>query len=906
MPENDGTTDGAPDSAADGVAADRTGVAERAEPNDAIAPDVDLSEPRYYLNRELSELAFQRRVLFEALDGRNPLLERVKFLAIFTRNVDEFFMKRVGGLKQLIAAGVTERSPDGRTPEEQLDAVLEAVRPSLRRQVECYREEIRPALAEAGVHVLDSDDLAPAERADLREYFEASVLPTLTPLTFDPAHPFPFISNLSLSLAVLTRGEDDDEPRFSRVKIPGNRPRLVRVGEGTRFVPLEQVVGANLDLLFPDVEVLDYSAFRVTRNAEVRRNEEVAEGLIEMIEGVLRERRFATVVRLEVEDDMPESVRELLVDQLDLDEREVFERRGPLDFRDFAALCDLDRPDLKLDPWTPRPHPRLAGEERDVFAEIRRADVLAHHPYHSFEETTQRFLSEAAHDPDVLAIKAAIYRTAHDSKVIESLIEAAHNGKQVAVMVELKARFDEENNLRWVHRLEEEGIHVAYGTVGYKTHSKVALVVREEADGVRLYSHVGTGNYHSETAKTYVDLGVLTADQDVGQDLTRLFNFFTGHSLQREYRELLVAPVNMRERFVDLVRREAAHGEEGRIVAKMNALEDPRIVEELYRASMAGVRIDLIVRGICRLRPGLPDVSETVTVHSVVGRFLEHSRIFYFEHADPQYYVGSADWMTRNLDRRVEAVAPVDTRHLQRELRGILDVTLSDNRKRWTMNPDGTYAQCRPADGEEVRNAQERLMRRARVSARRSASVPPRPQTTRGRSRICARGIASDGRRARPRRRAGGGSALRPDSRRGGRCGPREGRATNRRDVAADGGRPTRATPHASGRRDRAVTNGGGAQRLRTARRHVVRRERRNDLPAARRTVLAVPSCSIGFSSPWTEAIPRGGRRRPASNSRVRTTRPWTYCTRSSRPGCGTGRRRGAPGRSEGRRSWRR
>ncbi|WP_254545988.1 polyphosphate kinase 1 [Halomarina pelagica] len=748
MPENDGTTDD--DTTDDDTTDDDTtddasdhdetaraanGRGERAaavardrpDPNDPPVPDVDLDAPRYYLNRELSELAFQRRVLFEALDERNPLLERVKFLAIVTRNVDEFFMKRVGGLKQLIAAGVTERSPDGRTPEEQLGEVLETVRPLFERQVECYREEIRPALAAAGVRVLDHDDLSPAERADLREYFEASVLPTLTPLTFDPAHPFPFISNLSLSLAVLTRGEDDDEPRFSRVKIPGNRPRLVRVGdeeegrngegEEARFVPLEQIVAANLDLLFPDVEVLDRSVFRVTRNAEVRRNEEVAEGLIEMIEGVLRERRFATVVRLEVESDMPAPVRELLVEQLDLDEREVFERAGPLDFRDFAALCDLDRPDLKLDPWTPQPHHRLAGEERDVFAEIRRGDLLAHHPYHSFEETTQRFLSEAAHDPDVLAIKAAIYRTAHDSKVIESLIEAAQNGKQVAVMVELKARFDEENNLRWVRRLEEEGIHVAYGTVGYKTHSKVALVVREEADGVRLYSHVGTGNYHSETAKTYVDLGVLSADHDVGQDLTRLFNFFTGHSLQKEYRELLVAPVNMRRQFVDRIREEAAHGEDGRIVAKMNALEDPGIVEELYRASMAGARIDLIVRGICRLRPGLPDVSETVRVHSVVGRFLEHSRIFYFEHAEPQYYVGSADWMTRNLDRRVEAVTPVDTPDLQCELRDVLDAMLADNRKRWAMNSDGTYEQRRPDDGEEVRSTHEVLMRRARARA---------------------------------------------------------------------------------------------------------------------------------------------------------------------------------------------
>jgi polyphosphate kinase len=719
------------------TAADREAPPGRADATDAADPEpaalaagdgaVDLEAPGYYLNRELSELAFQERVLFEAVDPRNPLLERVKFLAIFTQNMDEFFMKRVGGLKQQIDAGVTELTPDGRSPSEQWQAVHEKAHGMLRRQAELYREEIHDRLAEAGVAVVDHDDLTGDERAELREYFENSILPTLTPLTFDPAHPFPFISNLSLSLAVLTRDDPDDDPKFSRVKIPKNRPRLVRVDDGdddtaARFVRIEEVVEANLDLLFPNVEVLETSTFRVTRNAEVRRNEEVAEGLIEMIEDVLRQRRFATVVRLEVADDMPAEVRDLLVEQLEVDPAEVYELPEPLDFRDFFDLVALDRPDLSLPEWTPQVHPRFAHLDAEspaaVFDEIQRGDVLVHHPYHSFTTTVQSFIDAAANDPDVLAIKAAIYRTAEDSNVIESLIEAAQNGKQVAVMVELKARFDEENNLRWVKRLEEEGIHVAYGTIGLKTHSKTALVVREEDDGVQLYSHVATGNYHSETAKTYVDLGLLTADRDVGQDLVRLFNYFTGHSLHEEYRKLLVAPTNMRRRLTDLVEREAEHaraGRDARIVAKMNSLEDPEMVRHLYEASMAGVEVDLVVRGICRFRPGIEGVSETASVHSVVGRFLEHSRIFYFhDDGDPEYYVGSADWMTRNLDRRVEAVAPVEDPDLREELQTILDVMLADNRKRWTMRPDGTYEQVRPAPDEPVRNTHRRLMARAR------------------------------------------------------------------------------------------------------------------------------------------------------------------------------------------------
>ena len=719
----------------------------------------DLSAPRYYLSRELNELAFQRRVLHEAEDERTPLLTRLRFLGLVTTNMDEFFRKRVGGLKQQIDAGVTERTVDGRTPTEQLDDVLTEARDVLDRQSRCYHAAVEPALSAAGIEIVDPADLGESERSAFRERFERSVLPTLTPLTFDPAHPFPFISNLSLSVAVLTRDEAG-ERRFSRIKVPQNRPRLLRVdricGDATddadataRFLPLERLIEANLDLLFPDVEVIDSSTFRVTRNAEVRRNEDVAEGLIEMIEDVLRQRRFATVVRLEVAEGTPDAVRELLVENLDVTDRETFERPEPLALGGLADVVDLDRPELKAAPWAPRPHPRFAGLDAarpdELFAEIADRDVLVHHPYDSFAETVQTFLDAAAHDPDTLAIKAAIYRTAPDSKVIGSLISAAKNGKQVAVMVELKARFDEENNLRWVKRLEEEGIHVAYGTIGLKTHSKVALVVREEGDDVRTYSHVGTGNYHSETAKSYEDLGLITADDDIGGDLVKLFNSFTSHARQRRYDKLLVAPDTLREGVTDRVRREAEiarAGGDGRIVAKMNALEDPETVRELYEAARAGVEIDLIVRGICRLRPGVEGLSETVRVHSVVGRFLEHSRIYYFgngtesetrgtgDGGDPAYYVGSADWMTRNLDRRVEAVAPVEDPEAREELRTVLETLLADNRRRWLMRSDGSYVQIEPAEGAPTVDTHERLMARARRDG--PADGRPRADDDRG------------------------------------------------------------------------------------------------------------------------------------------------------------------------------
>jgi polyphosphate kinase len=680
----------------------------------------DPTDTEYYLNRELSELALQERVLHEGMDDRNPPLERLRFLAYFTKNTDEFFMKRVGGLKQQIDAGITDRTPDGRTPKEQWREVLDTVRPLFRKQSDYWAATLRPALEDAGIHIREPGALPPEARQALQTRFEESILPTLTPLAFDPAHPFPFISNLSLSLAVLSE-DGSGETTFTRIKIPPNQPRLLELPDTSEaYVLLEDLIEANLDLLLPDIDIVDVSKFKVTRNAEVRRNEEVAEDLIDMVEEVLEQRRFATVVRLEVDADMPAESVSILKEHLDVSDREVFHRTGPIDFEDFFTLTELDRPDLKLPAWTPHPHPRLrpptadSGNGTNIFDEIREGDILAHHPYHSFEGTVQRFLDAAANDPDVLAVKAAIYRTASDSKVIGSLIDAAEAGKQVAVMVELKARFDERNNLEWVRQLEEEGIHVAYGTVGLKTHTKTALVVRQEDDGVELYSHVGTGNYHSETAKGYADLGLLTADRDIGQDLTKVFNFFTGPTLDDRFRKLLIAPVTMRERFTRMVRREAEHaraGRRGRIVVKVNGLEDPQMVEELYRASMAGVEIDLIVRDICRLRPGIEGLSETVRVHSIVGRFLEHARVFYFENAgDPKWYLGSADWMTRNLDNRVEAVTPVETVALREQLRFVLEASLADNRRRWEMRSDGSYDQVMPGE-DPVRDIQEILMR---------------------------------------------------------------------------------------------------------------------------------------------------------------------------------------------------
>lgn len=675
-----------------------------------------------FFNRELSWLEFNRRVLHEAADPGNPLLERLKFIAISDGNLDEFFMKRVGGLKQQLASHVRDLSPDGQTPRQQLAAIDAIVRPMLQEQRRLLHDEIVPALREKGLRLLHWDDLAADERRTVGEVFEARVLPILTPLAVDPAHPFPFISNLSLSLAVAVRGPGDASPRFARVKVPRSLPRWIKTAEqGLRYVPMEELVAQHLDRLFPGMEVLGAYPFRVTRNADVRRAEETAEDLLEVIQEELRERRFATVVRLEIEPGMPGWMRELLHEHLAFDPRDVFELRGPLGLAALMQIATLNVPGLRDRPWTPVSHPRLQAAadsaEPDVFEVIAQGDVLVHHPFDSFGTSVQRFIEAAAQDPKVLAIKQTFYRTSADSPMMRALIRAAEDGKQVAVSVEIKARFDEANNIEWSEALENAGAHVGYGHVGLKNHAKIALVVREEAGGLRCYTHIGTGNYNPQTAKLYTDLGLLTCDPEIAADVVKLFNLLTGYLHRPEFKRLLVAPINMKGRFLELIRREIDHqeaGRSGRLTAKMNGLEDPEIVEALYQASAAGVEIDLIIRGICRLRPGLPGRSETVRVISIVGRFLEHARIFRFGNGGaPEHYFGSADWMSRNLNYRVEAVVPIREPALQAELDAVLDLQLADNVKAWELRPDGSYLQRRPAVGEPERSSQELLMERS-------------------------------------------------------------------------------------------------------------------------------------------------------------------------------------------------
>jgi polyphosphate kinase len=683
---------------------------------------IDLTQPQYYLNRELSELAFCYRVLYEAIDERNPLLERIKHLVYFTKNTDELFMKRMGGLRQEIAAGMSTPTVDGRTPEQQWREVLSLFRDMLGEQYACWQQSIVPALAEAGIIIEAYNDLEQEEQSQLRQHFTSSILPMLTPLAYDPAHPFPFISNLSLSIGMLVQSDASETPIFTRVKVPNNLPHFLTIEEDEhtwKCVSTVDVIRSNLHLLIPGQEIQAVSLFRLTRSAEVRQDEEVAEDLVEMIEDVLEKRRMAPVVRIEATEDIPQPMLDLLKSQLQVQEAEVYRHAEPLDMTSLTALMKLDRPDLKYADWTPQPHPRLNPElGHSIFDEIKRGDILLHHPYHSFAMTTQRFFDEAATDPAVLAVKVAIYRTDNDSQVLRSLMDTVANDKQVAVTIELKARFDERQNVEWVRQLEQRGIHVAYGAVDVKTHTKLALVVRQESDRVRLYSHVGTGNYHAGTASAYVDLALLTANEDIGSDVVNVFNMFTGPGHKGQFSTLLIAPITLRQEFTNYIRREAEHaraGQPARIVAKVNAVEDPEIVAELYRAAQAGVEIDLIARDICRLRPGLEGVSETVRVHSLVARFLEHSRIFFFENAgDPGWYIGSADWMKRNLDARMEAVTPIRKPLLQQELRVILETMLADNRRRWEMQPDGSYVQVRPHDNEPVIDAQDILMRRAR------------------------------------------------------------------------------------------------------------------------------------------------------------------------------------------------
>jgi len=694
--------------------------------------EINLSDPQYYFNRELSWLEFNNRVLHEALDPRTPLLERLKFLAIFSSNLDEYFMVRVAALKQQVEAQVSKLTSDGSTPQQQLDAISKRLLPMVSQQHSYFEQTLRPKLATSGIYILDYIDLNQEQRNYLHRYFQEQVFPVLTPLAVDPSHPFPYLSNLSLNLAVVVRDPDSQEELFARVKVPEVLPRFLSLPGDLQWpqrgkspvwtgVPLEQVIAHNLEALFPGMDIQEYHPFRITRNADLTVEEDEAEDLLLAIEQELRKRRFGgSAVRMEVQAIMPRGLREMLVEELALCEQDVYVVEGLLGLKDLMSFVGLSVPELKDPVWTPVVPPRLRNSDRkdldesmshsddgeDIFTVIRRGDLMLHHPYHSFRATVQRFITEAAHDRSVLAIKMTLYRTSGDSPIVNALIEAAQNGKQVAVLVELKARFDEENNIGWARKLEQAGVHVVYGLVGLKTHTKIVMVVRREDGCIRRYVHIGTGNYNPKTAGLYTDLGLLSCREDLGSDLTDLFNYLTGYSRQVSYRNLLVAPVNMRDRFLALIRREtefcrlqtdSGSGSCGRIVAKMNALVDPQIIVALYEASQAGVKIDLIIRGICCLRPGVEGVSENIKVISIIGRFLEHSRMFYFFNSgDEEVYIGSADWMQRNLTRRVEAIARVEDPTIAKELQEILGVMLADNRQAWDLQSGGHYSQRRP------------------------------------------------------------------------------------------------------------------------------------------------------------------------------------------------------------------
>jgi polyphosphate kinase len=686
--------------------------------------------PERYRNRELSWLDFNARVLALAEDPRIPLLERAKFLAIFGQNLDEFFQVRVAGLKDQVAAGVGGSSPDGRTSAQQLLDIRDRLDVLLPRMQATFLDRITPALAEAGIKLSSWADLDEDDEKFLVETFEERIFPVLTPLAVDPGHPFPYISNLSLNLAVIVRDPDADVRRFARVKVPSLLPRFVVLPDGERYVPLEQVMAAHLDQLFPGMEIEQHHAFRVTRNTDLTLEEEEADDLLAMVEVELRRRRFGRAVRLEIDAGMSEEVRELLQRELDVADEDVYVHTAPLDLGGLWSVHALDRPDLKDPPYQRVTPPRLAssdGERVDFFAAIRKGDLLVHHPYESFRTTVEEFVRQATVDPRVLAIKMTLYRTSGDSPIVRSLIRAAERGKQVAVIVELKARFDEGANIEWARQLETAGVHVTYGLIGLKVHSKATLVVREESDGLRRYCHVGTGNYNSKTARVYEDMGLLTCDPAIGADMSQLFNELTGYGRNIDYQRLLVAPRLMRDALNDLIQGEIDAGPGvGHVTMKMNSLVDQGMIEELYRASQAGVEIDLIVRGICCLNPGVLGMSETIRVRSLVGRYLEHSRIFRFANAlgtgHALHLIGSADLMPRNLDRRVEVLTPVSEVALQQRLDEVLDVELRDDVLSWSLGPDGRWT--RAADGGELEShveLQQRTVSRAAQTV--SASV---------------------------------------------------------------------------------------------------------------------------------------------------------------------------------------
>ncbi|WP_138757635.1 RNA degradosome polyphosphate kinase [Modestobacter altitudinis] len=671
-----------------------------------------------FLNRELSWLDFNSRVLELAEDEDLPLLERVKFLSIFASNLDEFFMVRIAGLKRRQSTGLSVRSPDGLTIREQLARVTERTQDLVHRHASVFDKDVAPRLVEQGIRIVHWSDLGEADAMRLREYFRDQVFPVLTPLAVDPAHPFPYISGLSLNLAVSVRDPETGAPRFARVKVPNNVPRFIPVAAAGAaatdreavFLPLEDLIAAHLTALFPGLDVIDHHLFRVTRNADLEVEEDRDEDLLQALERELAQRRFGPAVRLEVTESIDPQILDVLVHELEISPADVVSVPGLLDLASLMALYDLDRPELKDEPFVPATHPRLSEGEtpKSVFATLREGDVLLHHPYDSFATSVQRFIEQAAADPNVLAIKQTLYRTSGDSPIVAALIEAAQAGKQVVVLVEIKARFDEEANISWARSLERAGCHVVYGLVGLKTHCKTALVVRMENGVIRRYCHIGTGNYNPKTARIYEDVGILTADPRVGADLTDLFNTLTGYSRQTTYRSLLVAPHSIRTGLLEKIRREARHVAEGKpagIRIKVNSLVDEQLIDALYQASQDGVPVELVIRGICTLRPGVPGLSENIKVRSIVGRFLEHSRVLHFANAGtPEWWLGSADLMHRNLDRRVEVLLRVNDPAAQRQLQRVFDLDMAPDVRSWQLAGDASWT--RTGD----RNSQAELL----------------------------------------------------------------------------------------------------------------------------------------------------------------------------------------------------
>jgi len=695
------------------------------------ARPAQLDDPELYINRELSLLIFQQRVLEEAQDETNPLLERLKFLSILGSNLDEFFMVRVAGLIAQVDAGIVEVGPDGMTPRAQLVAIRREVKKLLAEAHKCLDKQLMPALQEAGISIINYADLTEGQLKMVCRYFSETIFPVLTPLAFDPGRPFPHISNLSLNLAVLIRDRKGRE-HFARVKVPDSLPQLVPVNQSAKprnrhkrqprrmeLVWIEQVIAANLPALFPGMEVVEAHPFHITRDADIAIKELEAEDLLETIEEGVRQRRFRSVVRLMVTEDMPPEMLGILMSNLEVEPSEVYKIRGALSLKRMFDIYNLDRPDLKETPFVPAIPGglRKISDEDDIFAMIRRQDILLHHPFDSFQPVTD-FLKTAAHDAGVLTIKTCLYRVGRNSPIVAALLEAIEEEKQVAVLVELKARFDEESNIEWARALESEGVHVVYGLIGLKIHCKVAMVVRREGDHIARYIHLSTGNYNDITAHLYTDIGMFTASEEIADDVTNLFNYLTGYSAKTDYKKLLVAPVNLRPRFEALIEREIDHqkkGRGGRLIFKMNALEDPPFIRLLYKASQAGVKVQLLVRGICCLRPGIPGVSDNIEVISIVGRFLEHSRIYYFRNGgEEEVYIGSADLMPRNINRRVEVLFPLsDQRLIRRVTDEVLPLYLEDNVKARRMLTDGTYVR-RKADGKKLINAQEALIARRR------------------------------------------------------------------------------------------------------------------------------------------------------------------------------------------------